>query len=317
MNKNISIMFFLLFYGGTLLAQQEAQYTQFMFSKLALNPAYAGTSETACISILHRSQWLGLDGAPTSQMINFQMPFMRNRVGFGMSLSHDKIGPTDAWTYRMMYSYRIKVGNGNLALGLQGGLRRYGVKLTDAVQTHEGDFAINEGTNAKILPNVGMGIYYQSEKYFLGASIPNVVKSDLTFYDETLANNSDFSREEQHFYFMGGMVLDLAYRVKFKPAVLVKYNANSPIATDINASFIFFNKIWIGGTYRLGGNKKNSMGESIDAMVQYQLTENIKAGVAYDFTLSKLRSVESGTYEIMLDYCFPKENGTMTNPRFF
>ncbi|HHS95924.1 MAG TPA: type IX secretion system membrane protein PorP/SprF, partial [Phaeodactylibacter sp.] len=249
MKKNTMIIFCLMLMAKVLSAQQEAQYTQFMFSKIALNPAVAGSTETGCLSVIHRSQWVGLEGAPTSQMINFQKPFFARKVGFGMSLSHDAIGPTKVWTYRMMYSYRIALGAHHLAIGLQGGLKRYALRLSDEVRTHEGDEAIAMGSHAKILPNIGMGLYLQSDNYFLGLSMPNVLKGDLTFYDSGL-QNSDISREEQYFYLMGGLVLDLAYHIKFKPAVLVKYNAHAPVVADLNASIIFLEKLWIGATYR-------------------------------------------------------------------
>jgi len=284
-----------LLFSVTLNAQQEAQYTQFMFNKLAFNPAYAGSGEFACFSVLHRSQWVGLQGAPVSQVLNFHTPLKNDRVGMGMTVLHDKIGPTNSWSYQMKYSYGVPLADGKLAIGLQGSIRRYRIdwNKTNAIQTGDGLLADNPASK-----------------------IPNMLRGDLSFYEGT-DNSSDFSQETPHYYFMGGLILEKGKNFKFKPAVLVKYTKHAPVTTDLNAMVIFFDKFWLGATYRLGGDMNESIGESFDAIVQYQLSRSIRAGIAYDYTLTKMRGNNSGTYEIVLDYCIRKNDQVMTNPRFF
>ncbi len=296
-------------------AQQDAQYTQFMFNKLSLNPGYAISTDYACVSCLHRSQWVGLDGAPTSQSLNARLPFYKKRVGFGLSINHDVIGPTNSWVFSGIYAYRLPLGDGNLGIGFQGSLRSYQIDWSQTTAIQSGDGVIPMENTTKTLPNFGAGLYYQTQKLYVGISVPHVLNGDLAFYDNLIANNTDFSQEEVHAFLMAGMVFDISKNMKLKPAVLMKYVKDTPFDMDLNASLIFHEKVWVGATYRLGGFH-DSIGESIDLVVQLQATNSIRIGLAYDFTLSKVRDVNSGTYEIMLDYCF-KQKDRLTNPRFF
>ena len=314
--KKIILCLFLLQSFLLANAQQNAQYTQFMFNKLALNPAYAGSSEVPCISCLHRSQWVGLDGAPTSQSVNFHMPFFKNRVGFGVSINHDQIGPTNSWNLGMMYAYHLPVSDhSKLSIGVQGSLRSYSVNWSETTSTQDGDGAIPMVDNATVLPNFGMGLYYYSKKFYVGVSATSLINGDLSLFED--AANSDLDGEEMHAFVMSGIVLPLTSKIKIKPAILVKYTANTPFDMDIHTSLIFFNKLWTGLTYRLGGLKDNDIGESIDFTLQYQISNKIRAGLAYDFTLSDVRNYNDGTYEVMLEYCLNHNDKRLTNPRFF
>ena len=298
-------------------AQQDAQYTQFMFNKLSLNPGYAISTDYACVSCLHRSQWVGLEGAPTSQSLNVRLPYYKRHMGVGISINHDVIGPTNSWLFSAIYAYRIQIGKGNLGIGLQGSLRSYKVDWNQTVAIQSGDGLIPTGESTKTLPNFGFGLYYHTPKYYIGLSVPHLLDGDLTVFQGLgLANNLDYSREERHAFLMAGTILKVNQNVKFKPAFIMKYVKDAPFDMDFNGSFIFFDKLWAGLTYRLGGFHE-SIGESLDLVLQYQLTPAIRAGFAYDFTLSKVRMHNSGTYEIMLDYCLNPGKDRLTNPRFF
>lgn len=309
----ILILLMFVFIGGY--AQQEAQYTQFMYNKLALNPAYAGSSEVPCFSCIHRSQWVGFEGAPTSQVLNFHIPFFKNRVGIGASISHDKIGPTNSWDAKLMYAYRIPVGSGNLGIGLQGSLKGYQVRFDETSATHSGDDGIPTASTTRILPNFGAGLYYNTPKFYMGLSMPTILKGDLS-YDE-YSSDADFGVEQTHIYLMAGYLFEISDVVKFKPAFLAKSTANAPFDLDVNGTFIFLDKFWTGLSYRLGGNLGNSFGESIDLTFQYQISKSIRAGLAYDFSLTKIRAYNSGTFEIFLEYCMKYNDNRLTNPRFF
>ncbi len=309
----ILITLLFVFVGGY--AQQEAQYTQFMYNKLSLNPAYAGSSGVPCFSCIHRSQWVGFEGAPSSQVINFHMPAFRNRVGLGASIAHDKIGPVNSFTASLMYAYRMKIDRGNLAVGLRGTLRNYRINWSETQSTHSEDEQIPTGNTSRILPNFGFGVYYDTEKFYVGISSPSLLKGDLSY--TYLNNGSAFGTEKMHLYLMTGFVFDVNSNVKFKPAALVKYAANSPLDLDLNATFIFIEKLWFGLSYRLGGDSNRGIGESIDLLAQYQVSKNLRIGVAYDFTLSKLKDHNSGTFEIQMEYCINPKDRRLTNPRFF
>jgi len=315
MRKITLLLTFLTVSIFTLSAQQDAQYTQFMFNKLSLNPGYAISTDYACISCLHRSQWVGLEGAPTSQSLNARLPFYAKRIGLGVSINHDVIGPTNSWLFSLIYAYRVPIGDGNLGIGFQGSLRNYSINWAQTSAIQSGDGLIPMGQTKKTLPNFGGGIYYQTKKYYVGLSVPHVLDGDLTFYNGTLGNNTDFSQEKMHAFLMAGTVFKLNSKVKIKPAILMKYVKNTPFDMDIHASAIFHDKLWAGLTYRLGG-LSDSVGESLDLVVQLQASQSIRIGLAYDFTLSRVRDVNSGTYEIVLDYCF-KQRDKLTNPRFF
>lgn len=310
------LVFSCLFCGIGLSAQQEAQYTQFMFNKLAFNPAYAGSADYACFSLLHRSQWVELEGAPVSQVLNFHTPLKNDRVGLGMTIMRDQLGPSNSWSYQLKYSYGIPIAKGKLAIGLQGAMRGYRVNWNDTNIIQAGDRLLQDEPVNKILPNFGIGLYYQTQKFFLGASLPNMLKGDLSFYKGE-NYNTDFSQETPHYYFMGGLILEKRNSLKFKPSILVKYTPHAPVSIDLNAMVILYNKIWLGTTYRMGGDKDAGIGESLDVIFQYQISNTLRAGVSYDFSLSKIRDYNSGTYEVMIDYCLRKNNQILTNPRFF
>lgn len=310
------MIFVCLFLTINIQAQQEAQYTQFMFNKLAFNPAYAGNAGFPCFSVLHRSQWAGLEGAPRSQVLNFHMPFKNEPVGIGMTILHDKVGPANQWSYQLKYSYGIPLAKGKLSIGLQGSMKRHRVDFSSTNAIQSGDGLLLENPASKIFPNFGVGFYFQNDKYFLGASLPNILGADLSFY-EGIETRKDFSRETPHYYFMGGLILESGSYTKFKPSMLIKYTQHAPVSIDLNTMVIFFDKFWLGMTYRMGGDKSASMGESLDAIVQVQLSKSVRAGISYDYSLSKIRHYNSGTYEIVLDYCIRKNDQVMTNPRFF
>jgi len=314
--KKIPLMVGLLFMMLGAYAQQEAQYTQFMYNKLTLNPAYAGSAGQPCISCLHRTQWIGFEGAPSSQVVNFHMPAFADKVGIGASLSHDKIGPTHNYTAALMYAYRIKMKKGTLNIGVRGSLRSYQVNWSDLEATHGGDSDIPTNNTSRLLPNFGVGVYYDRENFYVGLSTPNILNNDLSY--DYLTNNTDFGRVRRHFYLMSGFIFNVSESVKFKPAVLVKYVQNSPIDADLNASFIFMNKLWTGLSYRFGGDANRGVGESVDLLVQYQISPSIRAGAAYDFTLSKIKNHSAGSVELQLEYCIQsKKDKKLTNPRFF
>lgn len=314
--KNILTILAFWVIGTTLLAQQDAQYTQFMFNKLAFNPAYAGSHGVPCFAGIYRTQWVNLEGAPVSQNFGFHTPFFHKRAGFGLNVHHDKIGPTTTWNYAMMYAYRVGVGQGDLSFGVQGQIRDYRVDWQDVTAVHSGDALFGFREDSKLIPNFGFGIYYGHERFYAGISMPHLLNNDLTFQYDGQVQNSDYSKESRHLFAMGGLILPVSDALKLKPAFFVKYATHAPLDIDLHGGAIFYDKVNVGATYRIGGFEGNA-GESIDFVLQFLLSERFKIGVAYDYTLSDIRTYQSGTYELMLEYCLiSKQRGT-TNPRFF
>lgn len=306
-----------ILFSTQLNAQQDAHYTQFMFNKLSINPGYVVAQDYACASCLHRSQWSGFEGAPTSQSFNLRVPFPKSNVGVGLSINRDVIGPSKSITTNLIYGYRIKFKDGNLGVGLQGSIKNYQVDFSNSNASREGDSAIGMDMSSQTFVNVGAGLYYYTPKYYIGISVPHIIKNDISLISSQLANNSDFTKETLHSFLMTSVIFDISPQVKIKPALLLKYAKNAPFDMDINANLIFFDRFWAGMTYRIGGFQNNGLGESIDLILQYQINNHLRLGAAYDFALSDVRKYSSGTYEILLDYCLAPRNKLLTNPRFF
>jgi type IX secretion system PorP/SprF family membrane protein len=296
--------------------QQETQYTQFMFNKIAFNPAYAGSLAGPTFSGIYRTQWVKLEGAPISQNFSFHSPLLNNKIGIGVNIQQDKIGPTNTWNYSLMYAYRVKMDQGHISFGLQGQIRDYRVKWSDLTATHSGDVLYGAIEQSKLIPNFGMGVYFENQKFYAGLSVPRLLNGNLTFQYDGNIQNTDYAKEARHLYLTGGLILPVSKSIKLKPALLLKYVSNSPMDIDLHGGIIFYDKFNLGATYRIGGFDGNG-GESVDFVMQILFSERLKMGLAYDYTLSDIRSYHSGTYELMIEYSIITKQRGATNPRFF
>ncbi len=309
----LSILFLANFIQIT--AQQNVQYTQFTYNKLWMNPAYAGSHDIACVQAITRNQWIGFDGAPVSQSANFHSPLFGDKVGIGLSLNHDKLGPTDNYFASLNYAYRIPVKNGKLSIGLQASLTSIKVNFTELNSLEDGDGIVPTEDLRRSVPNFGLGVYFSNKKYFFGLSVPFLLQNDISFSDG--ATDGIYGRQEIHGYLMAGALFRISNRIKGSPSILLKQAANSPFDMDLNFSFIFFDRLWAGLGYRMGGSERQGVGESLDLVAQYQLTHGLRVGLAYDFTLSELQNYNDGTLEFMAQLCISQNSEKLTNPRFF
>ncbi len=303
-------------------SQQEEQYTQFMHYKQGFNPAFVGSTPGVNLAALVRSQWLGLDGAPQTQLLTLSMPFANNRVGVGANVLRQTIGVSENYTIDASYAYHLPLGNGYLGLGLQASVRLLRVNFSRlrGTQPIDTDGAIPNDFQSRYVPNFGAGIYYhKGDRVFFGFSIPRILQSNID-----LADSRDIiSKEVRHYYMMGGFTADLNEdKLQIQPQVLLKYVPGAPFDADVNVNFIFNKKFYAGASYRLGGNKNNSLGESVSLLLSADVTENIMFGMSYDMTLSELRNYNSGTIEGVVRYFFSgKSKGTDVDaprgPKFF
>lgn len=301
----------------TLAAQQEHQYTQWMNSKLSINPAYAGSNFSPCLTGIYRNQWIGLEGSPETQQLSYDMSLNNDRVGIGANLYRNAVGITEYITFDGIYAYRFPVGNGFLGVGVQASIRNFTNDYSDprlvSTLPTAGDVSIPQGQLSKFVPDFGFGVYYNTEKFYFGASLPRLLNNEIDLNDV----DPEIGTEAQHAYLMAGYKIDLRENLQLLPQALVKYADNSPLDIDFNLSLLFNDKYTIGGTYRFGGDDE-SFGESIDVLVGAQFTSNIFAGLSWDFTLSDIKQATDGTLEIALRYCFESSEGTeFANPRFF
>jgi type IX secretion system PorP/SprF family membrane protein len=299
-------------------AQQELRYTQFMYNKQSYNPGYVGSSNAACFTGIYRNQWIGFEGAPTTQVLTFGMPLSNGRIGVGGNISHASVGIENRVTIDGAYTYRIPLGSGNLGVGLQASVRYRGINFNDArlisLQPAAQDAAIALGAQSKYVPNFGVGAYYNNERFFVGLSAPRLLKNTLNFSEKT----STLATEERHLYLMGGVLLPISASFAIQPQFLVQYVNRAPLSVELNANVIYNDKYTAGLTYRPGGTPQNGVGESLVFLVAGQLGDRIMLGVSYDTNLSKVRTVNDGSIELTLRYCMMQAEGNdFINPRFF
>jgi type IX secretion system PorP/SprF family membrane protein len=315
--KNILFLLAFLAIGLTAQAQQQPHNTQFMYYKMGYNPGYAGSQESACVSCIYRQQWLGLDGAPSMQALSFNMPLSNQRVGAGANLYRHTIGITSMYNLDLAYAYRVRMGRGMLGIGLQGSVRSIenDFQKTTATQDKTQDESIPANAESKFLFNFGAGLYYSSERFYLGASVPRLLENNLDFDSDDVF----VSREVQHVYLMGGVSLPVGPAIKLQPQALFKYVGKAPVDFDANLNVIFSDRYIAGITYRVGGDKTNSIGESIDLLIAAQLTNQLMLGMSYDITLSDIKTYGTGSVEVSLHYCLggPAGDKEYVNPRFF
>lgn len=315
--KNIFTTIILLAMCLPVWSQQEDQFTQFMYYKMGFNPAYAGSQDGACITAMDRHQWVGLDGAPQSQLITFNMPLFNKRVGLGASILRHTIGITEKYTAEVVYAYRIPIGRGMLSMGVQGSVRLLRNNFDEVVSTQPRVFdeAIPGGVQSKYVPNFGAGIYYSSRNFYMGFSSPRILENNIDFADL----DAVISREVLHLYAMGGVLFKISDKVGLQPQLLLKYVKGVPFDADVNLSLIFANKVTAGFSYRIGGSTEGSPGESLSLLVGLQASDSFFIGASYDYTLSELRDYNDGTFEVVLRYCIggKSEGEEYINPRFF
>ncbi len=299
-------------------AQQQRLYTMFMYNKLGLNAGYAGYHDNASISAIYRNQWIGFDGSPTSQMLSFHTPLGDQRLGLGFNLTRETIGISSQLTLDGIYAYKIPVGTGTMSLGAQASIRNMKVDYTDPALKAVEELALDQGVDltqdSRFVANFGAGVYYHTDRFYFGFSIPRMMRADIDFEDNALF----IAREERHWYAMTGVVLPLNYTIDFVPQVLMRYTRSAPVSFDINAAMIWNGDYTLGLTYRTGGDSK-SAGESLDVIASARIARGLLLGAAYDITLSELRKHSSGSVEVILRYLFnePPRQGVFVNPRYF
>ena len=294
-------------------AQQDAQYTQYQFNTLAVNPAYAGSRGVFSIAALHRSQWVGLDGAPTTQTLNFNTP-VSERVGVGLSIVNDEIGNgTNQDTYfDGTVSYTIPTSeNAKLSFGLKVGGQLFNIDFNQLRNFQAaGTTLAPPNIDNRFTPNFGAGIYYHTDTFYAGFSIPNFLETEH-FDTSGIAANNLIASERQNWYLISGFVTDLSYDWKFKPAVLFKGVQGAPLQADVSANFLYREKLSLGGAYRWSA--------AWSALLGYQLSEQFLVGLAYDRETTELgnSAFNDGSFEIFLRYEFKTRYKKVLTPRFF
>lgn len=293
-------------------AQQDPQFTQYMYNTQVVNPAYAGSREALSIGGLYRTQWVGLDGAPDTGTLTVHSPIGSGKVGLGLSIVREEIGIIEETYANIDFSYTIQTSEqGKLAFGVKAGANLFNLNLTELNVSEDGDIFENDIDN-KFKPQIGAGAYYYTNRFYAGLSVPNFIES--SYFErgdiEGLETNADIiSKERLHFFFITGYVFDLSENVKFKPAALTKLVSGSPLQVDVSANFLFYDKFTLGAAYRWSA--------SLSAMVGFQITDELMLGFAYDRETTDLTKFNDGSYEFYLRYEIFKKKERVLSPRFF
>ncbi|WP_264550751.1 type IX secretion system membrane protein PorP/SprF [Flavobacterium sp. N2038] len=286
-------------------AQQESQYTQYMYNTMTINPAYTGTRAIPSVFGLYRTQWVGLDGAPKTANFSLEMPINAQGQGIGLSVINDQIGPSATTNVTGSYSYPIHLSaEVIMSLGISASINSMEVDY-NKVNPYDKNDPFMTGVISKVSPNVGAGVYFHSSKWYAGLSVPQILETK--FYEDVQISQA---AQKMHFYAMGGYVFDLNDNLKFKPAVMVKAVNGSPLAVDLSANFLFNDKFTLGAAYRWDA--------AVSAMAGFQITDGLNIGYAYDYDTQKIGNYNSGSHEIFLRFdLFSTTKYRLVTPRFF
>ncbi len=306
--KNLVLVVSLIFFSaGSLFAQQDAQYTQYMYNTASVNPGYAGSRGHLSLALLHRSQWLGLDGAPVTQTFNAHSPVGYKGVGLGLSLLQDKIGPTVEQYADIDFSYTLQLSaEAKLSFGLKASAHLLDINFAELNQIAP-DNTLLDGIDNKFSPNFGAGVYYHTEKFYAGLSVPRFLET--THFKSGAAPST--AAERMNFYLITGYVWDLNPFLKFKPALLAKAVQGAPLQVDVSANFMLNEKFVLGAAYRWDA--------AFSGMAGFHIFEGFFLGLAYDREITELGNAafNNGSYEAIIRYDFIKTKGYLKSPRFF
>jgi type IX secretion system PorP/SprF family membrane protein len=288
-------------------AQQLPQFTQYMYNTIAINPAYAGSRDALSIVGLNRNQWAGFDGGPQTQTLSIHSPLRNEKIGLGLSLINDKAGYENFTYVYGDFSYTIQASETvDISFGLKAGMTYYKLaeELYNATEVNQDPY-FNDKLN-RWNANFGAGVLFHSDKWYLGLSTPKIINHDLN-------NETEFKALERvHYYAIGGYVFDVAESVKFKPSFMVKHTEGVPLSTDLTANFLFNERFWLGGSYRMNGKQ-----EAIGALVDFQVTDQFRVGYTYEIPTGEIRPYTNGSHEILLMYEFKFMKNKQKSPRYF
>lgn len=308
----------LLFICSTmaLFGQQDIQYTQYMYNPTTINPAYAGNRGVVSVVGLHRSQWVGLDGAPRSESLSINSPISNGRVGLGANVIRDQIGPTEESFISADFSYTIPTSEkGNLSFGLKATAHLLNVNFLalDFFGVQSDDPRFQNSIDNRFSPNVGLGLYYHNERFYAGLSAPNLLET--RHFDAASLNDENatsfLSQERVNYYITTGYVFDLSEKVKFKPAALAKIVDGAPLQIDLTANFLLHDKLTLGAAYRWDA--------AFSGLIGFNLSDSLTIGFAYDREVTELGNTtfNDGSFELFLRFELLRNYSSIITPRFF
>ena len=289
MNNNKILLALILFSVSFMVyGQQDPLYNQYLFNQSMINPAYTGVNDVFNATAIGRKQWAGMEGAPSTNMLNTSTSLLNNKLGLGMLLIGDKYGVSSNIEIQLLYAYRIDLLNGkSLSFGLQTGYINYGYDY-DKLTIEQADPALinNDIDVTKI--NFGTGVYYRTDLFYLGVSVPRMLNAEIEGADGTVTTY------QRHFYLSAGYVFDQLIALKLKPSVLLKYVEGQPVSVDLNASLLVLESLWVGVSVR-NFNEAGING-------QFKISDQLRLGYAFGFPLNSISNNTFGTHELMVSF---------------
>lgn len=288
-------------------AQQDGQHANYMYNTEIINPAYAGSRGVTSMFLLHRTQWVGLDGAPVNNSFTINKPISDTNLGYGISILNDQIGVSDSYTCSVDVSYSISLANASkIAFGIKASANWLSVDYNRLTILNPEDVVLSEQNSIdnQFAPNVGVGVYWHSKKNYVGVSVPNFLETKR--YDATISSTA---KDKMHFYLIAGKVFDLKSDLQFKPALLTKLVQGAPLQLDFSANFLFNQKFTFGAAYRLNS--------AVTGLFGIQINDSWHIGYAYDTETTRLRKHNSGSHELFLRYELFSKYNKIVSPRFF
>lgn len=289
---------------NTSFAQQDPQYTQYMYNTMSVNPAYAGQREVLSVTGLHRTQWVGIDGAPQTQTLGIHAPLRNDKIGLGLSIVNDALGPVNEYYIDANFSYTIRLNESltKLSFGAKAGIHGLTSDWSEGVIQQIGDPTFADNLSV-FSPTIGAGLYLHNRKWYVGLSVPNFLRTE--HFDDSQIS---VAKERMNYYLIAGYVFDLSEKTKLKPAALLKAVSGAPIIADLSANFLFNEKLTLGVAWRWD--------DSVSGLAGFQVTDGLYIGYSYDATTTNLNNYNNGSHEIMLRFELQKV-GRILSPRFF
>lgn len=320
--KKIILSLVLGLYLQMAMAQQDAQFSQYLFNGLYINPAYAGYKEALNVHGYYRNQWTGITGAPQTMGLSLDGSFNEGNVGLALNVASDRLGAQRGNFAQLSYAYRIRfddTGDTRLAFGLSVGFGQFGIDYSQ-LNTNNPDPLTGNGTVRVLVPDARAGIYFSSPRFFAGVSADNLISSQ---YRAQKFRN--VTKPVIHGYLTAGGLVPLSTDIVLRPSFLIKEDFHGPTSLDLNAFVLFGEKLWLGGGYRTSMKlwSKNHLQSDLKrpasavAMAEVFPTRNIRIGYAYDFALGPLQGYAGGSHEISLFYLFGRKDTRMVTPRVF
>ena len=273
-------------------AQQRAIQSLYMFDPLLVNPAYAGNQVLLSTTAIYRNQWVNLEGAPKTLTTTIHSGFKKSRVGLGILISKESIGIHDDTGLYGIYSYKLPISlrrKSQLSFGIQGGFNSLTTDYNKLTLKSLADPNLS-GVDKKFNPNVGVGVFYRENNFYGGISVPYLLENKIV----SLSDVGSLATQKRYYYVFAGFSARLSNNIKIIPSTLVRIQEQAPVSFDINSTFVFYDIIGLGCSYRFQ--------DAVVGLFELQINENFHVGYAYDFTTSQLSQFSNGSHELMINY---------------